>query len=420
MQCFAGNIPAVIRHFNAAKHHFTRLADDDAQKHHLLKPAIQTSLQDLGLVAQIVLPFPNFTQSLVIKDFEVPTVTSINWTENLQALLAMSSTEVDIRRLIWSPMGLSSKKTAARSIKSFYEQLDKSKKLLETILAQYDVENSLSTPQHFTTENLQQLPVPPLPYTSMPLKLRLMLSLQIFYVVRTKWAQCLIDVGDHNTQNDLFFHLYQLMRLSVFDRNSKSNGDVSTGESWLACESLKIGFSPLLYLVSHCCPLSSWAEWITSRLKSIGQEGIFHTRAFSRNIQVQIEFEKHTIPMTRYDLGPARLRIFPVLIPYSDRNAFITYYLRWKIIGDEVSGIANTYELCGISRWSDEPHANYIPEVESFCDCPRVVTDEWLLNQPVIQKWGKWSLDPQFSVDRALCDHLVGEPIFSENNYVNS
>lgn len=419
MQFFAGNIPAAIRHFHAAKHHFTRLADDDTQKHYLFKPAIQTSLQDLGLVAQIVLPFPNFTPSLIIKGFARPPFTSINWTENLQGLLALSSTEVDTRWLIWSPMGLRSKQTTERTIKSLHEQLDQSKRILGTILTHFKVENYLSTPQNFTTENLDQLPVPPLPYTPMPLKLRLMLSLQSFYVVRTKWAQCLINVGDRNTQQDLFFHLYQLMRLSVFDRNSNSNGDVSTENIWLACESLKIGFSPLLYLVSHCCPLPSWAEWITSRLKGIGQEGLFHTRTFARNIQVQMEFEKGTTSMTRYKLGPARLRIFPVLIPYSDENASITYYLRWKFIGDDVSGIANSYELYGISRWSDEPHANCLPEVESFCDRPRIVTDEWLLHQPVIQKWDKWSLNPQFSVDRALCDHLVGEPIFSENNYVN-
>jgi hypothetical protein len=415
-----GNIPATIRHFNAAKHNFTRLVDDNAKKHHLFKSAIQTSLQSLALVAQIVLPFPNFTQSLGTRGFELSTAIPINWTENLRVLLAMSSTKVDTRRLIWSPIGLCAKQATVRILKSFYEQLDQSKELLESLLAHYDVGVSLSTPQNFTMESLHQLPVPPLPYTSMPLKLRLMLSLHIFYVVRTKWTQCLVDIGDHDTLKDVYFHLYQLMRLSVFDRGSSLNGDVSTEDSWLACESLKIGVSPLLYLVSHCCPLSSWAEWITSKLKSIGQEGLFHTRAFSRNIQVQMEFEKSTIPMTRYELGSARLRIFPVLIPYSDENALITYYLRYKMFGDEVNGVANTYELCGISRWSDEPHANHVPEVESFCDCPRVVTDEWLLHQPVIQKWGKWSLNPQFSVDRALCDHLIGEPCFSENEYVNS
>lgn len=374
-------------------------------------------MQDLALVVQIVLPFANFTQFVDTNGFGIPTATPINWTENLQALLAMSSTDVDTRRLIWSPMLLCSPQAIARTLKLFNEHLDQSKDLLELTLSHHNVGISHSTPQNFTTETLHKLPIPPLPYTSMPLKLRLMLSLHIFYIVRTKWAQCLIDIGDNNTEQDLFFHIYQLMRLAVFDRNSGSNGDISAEEFWLSCESLRIGFSPLLYLVSHICPLPSWSEWIASKLKSIGQEGLFHSRVFSRNIQVQMEFEKSIIPMTRPEVGPAQLRIFPVLIPHSDENAFTTYYLRRKMFSDEMSGITNTYELCGISTWSDEPHADHVVEVESFCDFPRVVTHGMLLQQPVIQKWEKWSLNPQFSVDRALCDHLVGEPIFSEKNY---
>jgi hypothetical protein len=87
--------------------------------------------------------------------------------------------------------------------------------------------------------------------------------------------------------------------------------------------------------------------------------------------------------------------IMSFLILYSDQNALITYYLRYKMFGVEVNSVANTYQLCSISRWSDELHTNDVPEVESFFDCPMVVTDEWLLHQPVIH-FGKWPLDPQF------------------------
>lgn len=266
------------------------------------------------------------------------------------------------------------------------------------------------------------------------MQFRLILSLYIFYVARIKWAIGVSsDDGDDN-EIEAYFYFYQQLRLASTDLNFTPDNDINNSsvasEPYYACESVKIGFSPLLYLAGHCCyRMSGWMQWIAQKLSQMGQEGLFNSQLYAMTLETLIQFEN--LPSVdgsnriHFSTDRSNRRVSSILIPCCYRRAYVAYYLYWYSRHDDNQNNSKKkdgndydtrlepgcYYLSGKSRWGDStgsPSNSQMAIYDANAMLNGPVTTEWLLNQPMTIHWAEWALNQEFQVDCVLTDHIVG------------
>ncbi|OKL57797.1 hypothetical protein UA08_07268 [Talaromyces atroroseus] len=365
----------------------------------------------------------------------------------LQALLHLSSTDDEVQELIWISVTVFPRPISIAKLRAFSAELTEWKGLLGTILLKYDVDFPLSEPQNLTWQMLHQLPIPPLPYSGIPMQLRLILSLYTFYVARTKWAMSSLsdddddDDGNPKFELETYFYFYQQLRLASTDLSSAKGNNNNTpeiDEQYHACESVKIGFSPLLYLAGHSCyRIPSWMEWVAHKLSQIGQEGLFNSQIYTMTLEALLHFEKlpsaaNGAEMMHFATDRCKRRVSSLLIPCCNRRAYVAYYLYSYIRSDDSDhknksskhsssggrGYDTIWEesgyfVSGKTRWGDSGGSGSCSHMSMvICDANETVngpvTMRWLFNQPIFTHWAEWSFDQEFRLDRVLTDHIVG------------
>lgn len=450
-QCFAGNVLAATRHFHTSNHYARLINSDDIKQAEVYGIAIESALRDLALICAINLPFTSEVQST---RFSIPltsqnTATArSNWIgdtqslpsmiDMLQSLMNISSEDNEIQGLIWNPTALCLKPTSVEKLQYFYTRLDEWKGILTAMLLTYGLGLPLLPPEDLTWESFRQLPIPPLPYSEIPTHLRLILSLYTFYAGRMQWMMSVHDRKDClDHELEAYFYFYQLLRLASTDLSSFTTYPIKhasqhiTTEPYYACESVKIGFSPLLYIAGQCCHrIPTWIDWVSQRLSEIGQEGLFNGHIYAKNLEAIHRFRRlsrmndigATPPFSQCQSNSQP--VLSLLIPYCRRRAYAAYYTRPSSKDTERGVHARDnerhqdFDVIGISGWGDDSRDLIDMTIDNANKAlNESFGTEWLMDQPIVREWTEWSLNPEFKADLVLADHIVGGSLDRNSEY---
>lgn len=189
----------------------------------------------------------------------------------------------------------------------------------------------------------------------------------------------------------------------------------STPESILPCENLRIGFSPLLYLAGRCCPTSSWLRWIIQELEVVGPEGLFHNKPFATTLDILLLIEQHAVRTLNSSsdgerLVPACSRVVALFIPDIDGRSFEAYYARPE---ETNPNNERKFNISRVARWSDTASGTG-PVIQDYEMYRQNFSREWLLKQPLVQKWVDWSFDSEFDLNQVIQDHITGNRLLLE------
>ncbi|KAH8813018.1 hypothetical protein F5884DRAFT_320710 [Xylogone sp. PMI_703] len=435
-ECFFGNIVAAIRHVHTADHYFLLMRSDMTPQGRQYMGALGSCLQDLKLICRIVLPFPKVMVSAepLFSSFgariDMPSLSPSSLAVEslsssaviLQRLLKLGSLDSEIEELIWSPLKPYSQSVPANKIQAFQENLVELKNSCRDLFPS-DAELDISVPDYPTGAALDQLPMPPCqPHTRVSSQMCLTLALYNFYMARTMWALAFLSEDDSEMlELSAYFYFYEQLKYASM---INAHPEFFDEDPYLACEAVRIGFIPMLYVTGHCAPKSIWLEWIIERLVQIGQEGLFNAKVYAKSLEVLHTFELGRSPNgslsnERLDRFPSTAwRIISVLVPELDGNSYITFYAGANRKSASYNGPqrkGNLLYYCqGHARWSSAARSSNhdtaaeVTVYDELRTSKELFTMNWLLNQPVISEWVEWSRHSEFDLDHTLQDHING------------
>lgn len=395
-------------------------SDDKHPISHFISP-IEASIRDLELVCRIVRPFPSILEPSSLSNAEKSTVNlpssffesaASSSSMMLQQLLEFTSADLDLKHLVWCVYEAHYKTVPKKKVLAFLQALDDWKTYNTATFQMLKMEDSLSDPIDFSYQALSKLPFPPACHENVSRESCLALALYSFYKARLLWALCLLGDQDSKIELDTYFHVYQLLR---YTRTALTTSHQSSSEAMLPCENLRIGFSPLLYLAGRCCPTPLWLRWIIQELQSVGQEGLFHNKPFATTLDILLLLEEHAIrtSSSSNDGGrfvPACSRTIALFIPDIDGRSFEAYYARPQ---ESPNDNAKQFNISRVARWSDASKERE-PVIQDYEIYQQPFSKEWLLEQPLVQKWLDWSCHAEFDLNQVIQDHITGNRLLLE------
>lgn len=317
----------------------------------------------------------------------------------LHQLLEFSSTDLDLKHLVWCAYAAHYESVPKEKISAFLRSLDNWKECNFAVFENSETQNSFS-------ESLDQYSFPPPCYEKITRSICLPLALYSFYRARLLWALCLLGDEDGKLERDVYFHIYQLLR---YVRTALEKSLESLSDDSVPSENLRIGFLPLLYLAGRCCPNSNWLRWIIQELGNVGNEGLFNSQAFATTLNVLCQLEEHTmrasnLPFECQRFATPRLRMIALLIPDIDGRSFEAYFARPR---ESLTESEKTFVLFRIARWSSIPEET-APVIQDLFVHRKSFSRNWLLAQPLVQKWLDWNCGTEFNLDQVIQDHIIG------------
>jgi hypothetical protein len=413
-QSFSGNLPACIGHVRVAFHYMENLIvsrhDSDVESKeytlspltaclHLLSQTCRIAVPILALLSYPLMASSDHHPTPPVDRLAAPTVIA------LKDLLAMVRTNAKIEQLIWNPIAAYDQRVSAEEIHAFREELSN----WEICHAQLFPDlNRLTEIKRPFESDIQTRPLPSEGCDRVPLPVRLAAAHYSFYMGRMDWALCILNDDSENNELSAYFHFYQAMRFAT----TRAEGSI---DNTLYCspEGLKIGFLPLLHIIGLCCPQPSWLQWIRDTCGLLQQEGVFKGHTFSTNLDCFHAFELYRSrnSPTTLDKYPAPTdRIVSQLIPEPDGRHYVSYFAQPKSGGD--SSLNGTHALLplGYARWKcylgEHPCS---PDLHMYGEMACVNEfSQWLFDRPVAVAWREWATQTEFSIDRALKDHING------------
>jgi hypothetical protein len=331
-QCFVGNYTVAFQHLRTAQSHL------DETDHSLLPNAepLATCIRELGLVVQIVLPLPLVNFPLVAAPMPAPNGLSCaqGCSQDLQQLLSLVCAHRRINIAIWSSLCNTEDQLSHQALTDFQSNLLRWKAQSVSTFRDYD---ESPNPLEFA-ESPNSLPIPPKAQFFTSTDAALAAAIFNCYMGRT---MCMISTatgGDENCEKAAFMHAYHTLRIAQ-GIEQEINERRFNERQYFACNAVKIGFIPLLFLGSQFCYDSTWHQFTISKLISIGQEGLYNGRLFATVLQLSGLFQAHadklpTLQPVDEDPKPSssasslRFRVVSILIPSPDDNKAVAYYVR--------------------------------------------------------------------------------------------
>jgi hypothetical protein len=322
----------------------------------------------------------------------------------LQRLLTLTYKSANMEQLIWDPVAAHNRRVCAEEIYGFQEELLDWAIYHAQLLPDLNVVTDINGP----LENDWQIYLlPPQECRTNSLHARLAAAHYNFYMGRMKWALCVLDRDAENNELSAYFHFYQAMRFTTQVEEPVDN------TKYCPPEGLKIGFLPLLHIIGLCCPQPSWLQWIQSTCGLLQQEGIFKGHTFSTNLDCFHVFElygKSNLPTTLAKYPAPASRTVSQLIPEPDGRHYVSYFARPKLINGPTSDEPDALSPLGHARWKcnlgEHPCS---PDLHMYGEkTPVSEFSEWLSSKPVAIAWREWATHSEFTMERALQDHING------------
>ena len=410
-----------MRHILTARHYISSMPLGDGTQTQYYQAPLEWSLTDLESMCRIVVPFPKLIESCDGRiaspgnaDMQTPSsdvsataASSLSPLGMQQSFLALLSANPEISELMWSPFAPYSRCVAARNIVAFLDDVKNWKAAHHaSLVANSEIEDSISDPDTFTFDALDGLSMPPLSFISVPRHMCLLLALYSFCRARLSWSLSLLGDEHRKFELEAYFFIYQQLRFVGAVADTRP----TTAEMTLiTCESLKVSFGPMLHLAAYCSPTLDWLQWIVIQLERIGTVGLFHSRAFAASLKVWSSLELDcSIAMRQLDANrfsiPSR-RIISVLVPDVSGKNYFTFFARSR--SDGRGGEVSSYVPLAVASWS-MLNENKEPRLDIFEPTQQQFNNEWLMSQAVVANWTTWFRHPEFNLDRALRDHIDG------------
>lgn len=176
--------------------------------------------------------------------------------------------------------------------------------------------------------------------------------------------------------------------------------------------------------------MPTWVQWITHKLGEIGQEGLFNSQIYAKNLEAIDRFRRlsrmninGTAPLFSHVQSNQEI-VLSLLIPYCRRRAYAAYYIRLSSNDKKLGANAgdnehhHSYDVIGISGWGDGSRLLLDMTIDSVNEATsEPFSAKWLLDQLIVQEWSEWSLNPEFRADRVLTDHIVGGSLDRNTEY---
>lgn len=396
-------------------------SDDKHPIGHFISP-IELSIRDLELICRIVRPYPSplepstlsnaekSTVNLPSSFFELPTRSSSTM---LQQLLEFTSADLDLKHLVWCAYAAHYRTVSKQKVLALLQALDDWKVSNSTTFQMLKVDDSPSDQIDLSYQVLDQLPFPPTCVENLPGEFGLALALYTFYKARLLWALCLLEDPDGKIELETYFHIYQFLQYTKTALTTSHR--FASNNATLPCENLRIGFSPLLHLSGRCCPSPSWLRWIIQELHAIGQEGLFHNESFATTLETILFFEENRIrdpnsSVIGKKFVPASSRTIALVIPDIDGRSFEAYYARPR---EMLNSNGVQFVLSRVARWS-VANKGSPPVIQDYDVYQLPFTKEWLLGQPLVQKWLDWNCGSEFDLNQVIQDHITGNRLLLE------
>ncbi|KAJ5088911.1 hypothetical protein N7456_012527 [Penicillium angulare] len=424
-QCFLGNIPAAIRHSQVIQYYsFTMKADNRYPVNDFVSP-IESSIRDLELICRIVRPFPSPLEPISLPNAEKSTVNlpfsffgSVAGSSLaiLQQLLEFTSADLDLKHLVWCVYAAHYKTVSKEKVMAFLKALENWRTNNSSALDDLGSAHFLPSQPHFSYQSLAKLEFPPPPYANLPEDSCLPLALYTFYRARLLWALCLL--GDPNGELELetYFHIYQFLR---YTRTALIYSSHLTSKGNGLCENLRIGFSPLLYLAGRCCPTPLWIRWIIEELEGIKHEGVFQSKAFATTLDILLSLEHDNLGIVNPSSFAQRLvtpgsRIVALFVPGIDGRSYEAYYARPNETGQDTK---MDFIVSKVARWADAA-TEKSPVIQDYEAIAQLFSREWLMQQPLVQKWLAWNYDSEFDFNQVIQDHITGNRLLIDTESI--
>lgn len=388
-----------------------------------LMELISYSLNDLGIICRIVLPFPDFMQrdsssgqSIATELLALPSRISKDSgpMQMIQDLLNIVSTDSDIMQTIWGPISPHFVEISEEKLVAFLGLLKEWKITNESVFQRFEIEGLLSNSTSVALEDFDNLPFPPHPHSGLPKPFCLSFALYAFFNGRILWALSLVRNEARTTELDAYWHLYQMFKLYITAINNQTTVET---DFYHPCEALRVDFTPMLYLAGHCCPKPSWLRWIIYELGNVGKGGLCNSNSFATNLDVLSSLEKSVKLYSGLVLvehfPPPSERIVTVVLPDLSGRNFVAYYAAPRSDADKRSN--KKYDLLCTANWSSSG-SNPRPSVET--DQPHgLFSREWLMEQPLVKEWISLSQVHGFNLDQALHNHISGSKLGLEVDF---
>ncbi|KAF2102987.1 hypothetical protein NA57DRAFT_71968 [Rhizodiscina lignyota] len=331
---FAGNAAAAFRHFRAAEQHLYNAENIHLQNREVLA----MTAREIELVAQIILPLPEFQLSgspgVMTPDYtSMPP--SASAAQERQQLYDLICSRGEMNRAIWTPLSDASTMVDIATIMDFQNDLRRWKESATHIFRNYDDSPHTTLQNGYSWSSFDDLAIPPQPQKIDCMDAAMGAALYNCYMGRTMWMLCCATGEDESYEYSAYAYVYHNMRIleSVFrDKDQRKIEE----RPYLACNALKFGFIPLLYLGAQFCYSLSWRQWISAKLHAIGQEGLYNGNAFASTLENLSLFQSHMerdrprlYPQKgKSPLGSAHSRIVPILLPDTEGKTFVSYYIQ--------------------------------------------------------------------------------------------
>ncbi|KAL3490558.1 hypothetical protein BJX62DRAFT_238015 [Aspergillus germanicus] len=359
-ECFNGNLPAAFRHIGVAYHYFQEMCSNETLWDSTYMAPIASALQDLELISLMMLPFPCLLDSTIDTHPFLPSPTIHSQfsagRDMYQYLLDIVAAEEEIQDFIWNPLGAYLSPSSTERTSLFVERM-----------SQWRAMNNEYT-------------LPPRPLSDIPQNTCLALALYTFYNARLFWAFGLSDPSNSSHELNSYFYLYQHLRLVATSMQMQQ-------PQQLPCESIKISYTPMLYVAGHSCPNANWSYWIIRTLRKMTSHGLFNSNAFATNLDILLTLEK-SVAVTTGSRG------------------YIAYYAGPEPSEDGEESTRH-YPL-GVASWSSGMSSSEV-ELDLFDIAHGQTFDlDWLKGQRAMKDWLTWAGSPGFSLDKALADHING------------
>jgi hypothetical protein len=335
----------------------------------------------------------------------------------LQTLLAMTRANAKMEQLIWDPVAVYDQRTSAEEIHGFHEELSNWEICYAQLLPELNFLTDINRP---LKNDWQTYLLPPEGCRTSSLDARLAAAHYNFYMGRLKWALCVLDKDAENNELSAYFHFYQAMRFATTQAQESVDNTV-----YCPPEGLKVGFLPLLHIIGLCCPQPSWLHWIRDTCGILQQEGVFKGHTFSTNLDCFHAFELHLTRnlQTTVDRYPAPAsRIVSQLIPDPDGRHYVSYFVRPRFEDDFSSYGSNALSPVGHARWrcnlGEHPCS---PDMHMYGEhAHEGEFSEWLSSRPVAVAWREWATHTEFSMERALQDHINGARLLPAPEHIGN
>ncbi|GAD93152.1 hypothetical protein AOR_1_2134 [Paecilomyces variotii No. 5] len=330
----------------------------------------------------------------------------------MQNLLHIVSADADITQMIWNPISTYWTGISEEKILAFLEHLKEWKVTNAPIFQGFKVEGFLSNSPSVVLEEFDNMPFPPHPYSALPKRFCLVLALYSFFNGRLFWVLSISRNEARTTELNAYWHLYQIFRIYTTAINYQ--GDAET-DFYHPCETLRVDFTPMLYLAGHCCPKPSWLRWIIYELGNVSKGGLCNSSAFATNLDILSSLEKSAklysglILIERFPPPPER--IITILLPELSGRHFVAFYATPRSGARKRNN--QQYDVLCTASWSSSGN-NPRPLVETDEAPHRLFSREWLMEQPQVKGWGSWSHIPGFDLDQALHNHISGSTLALE------